>query len=77
MRDIDLIFPSQNSVYDYFVNSDKNEWASWDEKLGTGAWKPEANSPYHKMLVPTTDQVRNKNIITRLLINKNAVLAVG
>lgn len=55
MRDIDLIFPSQNSVYDYFVNSEKNEWASWEEKLGTGAWKPESNAPYHKMLVPTTD----------------------
>lgn len=26
MRDIDSIFPHQNTVYDYFINNEKNEW---------------------------------------------------
>lgn len=40
MRDIESMFPHTNTVYDYFINTDKNEWASWDDKMGTGVWKP-------------------------------------
>jgi dynein heavy chain len=40
MRDIESMFPHTNSVYDYFINNDKNEWASWDERIGAGVWKP-------------------------------------
>ena len=77
MRDIESMFPHTNTVYDYFINNDKNEWASWDEKIGAGAWKPAPNLPYHKMLVPTTDSIRNRYILSTLLKNKKFTLAVG
>lgn len=78
MRDIESMFPNSNTVYDYFINTDKNEWSSWDEKIGAGLWRPApATLPYHKMLVPTTDSIRNRNILSTLLKNKKYVLAVG
>jgi dynein heavy chain, axonemal len=77
MRDIESMFPHTNTVYDYFINNDKNEWASWDEKIGAGVWKPAINLPYHKMLVPTTDSIRNRNVLSTLLRNKKLALAVG
>lgn len=78
MRDIESMFPNSNTVYDYFINNDKNEWAPWDEKIGAGLWRPApATLPYHKMLVPTTDSIRNRNILSTLLKNKKYVLAVG
>ena len=33
MRDIESMFPHSNTVYDYHINVDKNEWASWEEKV--------------------------------------------
>jgi len=77
MRDIESMFPHTNTVYDYFINNEKNEWASWDEKIGAGVWKPAANLPYHKMLVPITDSIRNRYILSTLLKNKKYALAVG
>lgn len=77
MRDIESMFPHSNTIYDYFINNDKNEWASWDEKIGAGVWKPASNLPYHKMLVPTTDSIRNRYILNTLLRNKKFALAVG
>lgn len=26
MRDIDSMFPHSNTVYDYYITNDKNEW---------------------------------------------------
>lgn len=28
-RDIESIFPGNNTIYDYYINADKNEWQSW------------------------------------------------
>jgi dynein heavy chain len=49
MRDIESMFPHSNTVYDYFINNDKNEWSSWEDKINATVWKPPANQPYHKM----------------------------
>jgi len=43
MREIEQSFPSQGTVYDYFINNEKNEWELWDLKLGSGVWKPQDN----------------------------------
>lgn len=34
LRDIDQVFPSQATVYDYYVNNEKKEWELWEQKLG-------------------------------------------
>jgi len=42
MRDVESMFPHSGNVYDYYINNDKNEWSSWEEKIGTHQWKPSA-----------------------------------
>lgn len=69
MRDIDAIFPTANTVYDYYINNEKNEWVSWEEKISNALWKPPQNTPYHKMLVPTVDTVRNRFVLNCLIEN--------
>lgn len=46
MRDIESMFPHANMIYDYYINNEKNEWASWEEKIGT-AWKPPKDCAFH------------------------------
>jgi dynein heavy chain, axonemal len=59
MREIESMFPHVGSIYDYLVSSEKNEWISWEERLGA-AWRPLPNTPYHAMFVPTSDTARNR-----------------
>lgn len=63
MRDIDSMFPHSNTVYDYYITNDKNEWLQWEDKINASVWKPAHNMPYHKMLVPTVDSARNRFIL--------------
>ena len=49
IRDIESMFPHANTVYDYFINNEKNEWHSFEDKINASTWKPPANCPYHKM----------------------------
>lgn len=39
MRDIDSQFPHANTVYDYYISNEKNEWHQWEDKIGQ-TWKP-------------------------------------
>jgi len=63
MRDIDSMFPHADTVYDYFINNEKNEWNKWEDRINASVWKPSANTPFHKMLVPTVDSARNRFLI--------------
>jgi len=40
MRDIESMFPHANTVYDYFISNDKNEWQSFEDKINASQWKP-------------------------------------
>lgn len=71
------MFPSSATVYDYYINNEKNEWELWDLKLGLGVWKPSSDLSFHKMFVPTIDTTRNRIIIMTCLKFKIPVLAVG
>jgi len=33
LRDIESMFPHSNTVFDHFINTEKRDWAPWDEKL--------------------------------------------
>lgn len=39
IRDIESMFPAANTVFDYCINNDKNEWSSWEEKVNSTIWK--------------------------------------
>jgi len=62
MRDIESMFPHNNTVYDYYINTEKMEWGLWEEKIGA-IYKPPAGIPFHKMFVPTADTTRNRYVI--------------
>ena len=33
LRDIESMFPHQNTVYDHYLNKEKKDWASWEERI--------------------------------------------
>ena len=35
IRDIEPMFPTTNTVFDYYINLKKGDWAPWDEMLKT------------------------------------------
>jgi len=76
LRDIESMFPHNNTVYDYYINTEKQEWALWEEKIGA-IYKPPAGIPFHKMFVPTTDTTRNRYIIQVLQKQNINVLICG
>lgn len=65
LRDIESMFPHSNTVYEHFINHEKKDWASWEEKLQAN-WKP-VDKDFHKINVPTIDTVRNRYIVQSLL----------
>lgn len=77
MRDIESIFPGNFTVFDYYINPDKSEWQSWDEKVNNTVWKPPATASYHSLLVPTVDSARTKYILQACVANKLHSLSVG
>ena len=77
MREIESMFPNTGTVYDYYVNNEKNEWASWEEKNWSWMENLHLIHPFHKIFVLTTDTTRNRFIIQSFLRNKIGVLAVG
>ena len=36
IRDIEPMFPTSNTVFDYYINLKKGDWAPWDEMLKAG-----------------------------------------
>lgn len=77
MRDIESIFPGNYTVFDYYINPDKNEWQGWEDKLNNLVWKPAATAPYHSLLVPTVDSARTKYILQVCVNSKLHSLSVG
>lgn len=71
------MFPSNLTVYDYYINNEKNEWAGWEEKINATIWKPPPNCPFHKMLVPTVDSARNRFILMNCVQHKVHTLSIG
>ena len=75
LRDIESMFPHSNTVYEHFLNTEKKEWAAWEEKLSAN-WKP-VGKEFHEINVPTVDTVRNRYIVRALLDCNSQVLLVG
>ena len=77
MRDIESFFPGNFTVFDYYVNPDKGEWQSWDEKVNNMIWKPSPTAAYNSLLVPTVDSARTKYILQTCVTQKVHTLSVG
>ena len=69
-------FPPNTLIFDYFVNPDKDEWGTWEDKMIQG-WSPAQNSLYTDIFVPTIDVTRNKTIIQNLLKYNQSPFILG
>ena len=69
-------FPANTMIFDFFVNPDKDEWGTWEDKMIQG-WTPSQNSLYKEIFVPTIDITRNKTIIQNLLKNNQSPFIIG
>ncbi|EMP42548.1 Dynein heavy chain 2, axonemal [Chelonia mydas] len=65
-----------DTVYEYFVDPKRKNWASFEDKLPK-MWRYPANAPFYKIIVPTVDTVRYNYLVNALVSNQNPVLLVG
>lgn len=75
LREIESMFPHQNTVFEYFLHPEKRDWAGWEERLQAN-WKPTTNE-FNKINVPTVDTTRNRYVVQGLLEAGSQILLVG
>ncbi|KAL9644994.1 hypothetical protein ABK040_004487 [Willaertia magna] len=75
-REFDPQFPSADTVYDYYIDAKSKLWKPWSDKVNS-SWKPQSNTPFYKIVVPTVDTVKNTFIIQVLLRAKQETLITG
>eukprot|EP00762_Andalucia_godoyi_P004499 ANDGO_05184.mRNA.1 Dynein-1-beta heavy chain len=76
IRETDPQFPSKETVYEYFLDHKNRAWKHFDEKV-PHQWKPKPDTPFHRIMVPTVDTVRNSFVSTALVRAGQFVLLVG
>jgi len=75
LRDIEAQFPPTHTVYDYYCDPQKADFELWDSTLTT--WRPRKGDPFFRMIVPTTDTVRNSFLYNTVVSSKRNLLVVG
>uniref|UniRef100_A0A8C8SM12 Dynein axonemal heavy chain 2 n=1 Tax=Pelusios castaneus TaxID=367368 RepID=A0A8C8SM12_9SAUR len=76
LREMEGSFPNKDTVYEYFVDPKKKNWASFEDKLPK-MWRYPANAPFYKIIVPTVDTVRYNYLVSALVSSHSPVLLVG
>ena len=76
VRDVEAQFPPLQSVYEYYVDGNKKDWALWEEKVNN-AWRPSPATPFHRILVPTIDTVRHSFLLSALVKQRTPTLVIG
>jgi dynein heavy chain len=73
---MDTRYPSAETVFEYSVDARNRQWLSWDSRLSSG-FKPRADVPAYRLLVPTVDTVRNTYVAGALVRSRVHTLVVG
>ncbi|WIA33430.1 hypothetical protein OEZ86_006562 [Tetradesmus obliquus] len=76
MREMDTRYPSSETVFEYYVDVKNRQWLNWDTKL-SGSFKPRADVPAYRLLVPTVDTTRNMFVAGSLVRSACHTLIVG
>eukprot|EP00928_Gymnodinium_smaydae_P048232 TRINITY_DN3222_c2_g2_i2.p1 TRINITY_DN3222_c2_g2~~TRINITY_DN3222_c2_g2_i2.p1 ORF type:complete len:3935 (+),score=1014.18 TRINITY_DN3222_c2_g2_i2:1731-11807(+) len=76
VRELENIFPPSQTVFEYMFNFDKAEYTLWEEKL-PNPYKPPDGQPFHKVVVPTVDTIRNMYVLNNLNAKYFHSLLVG
>ena len=77
LREMDALFPPTDTVYEYTIDYKKFAWMSWDEKLPAQTYRPPADVPFFKILVPTIDTLRTKMVSKIYVDGAKHLLLVG
>lgn len=74
LRELDARYPSQDTVFEYYVDPKKKAWTPWEEKLGA-AYRPAPDTPFFKMVVPTVDTLRTRAVLDAYVrVGRHALL---
>lgn len=73
---MDTRYPSSETVFEYYVDVKNRQWLNWDTKL-SGSFKPRADIPAYRLLVPTVDTTRNTFVAGALVRSSCHTLVVG
>eukprot|EP00954_Amorphochlora_amoebiformis_P008340 647952-Amorphochlora_amoeboformis.AAC.1 len=79
LREIaDPPYPSTagSTVFEFFVNPSKKDWALWKMKVNK-LWRPEPKTTFSNIYVPTLDTVRYQFLVNNMLREKSYPLLVG
>ena len=76
IRDVEAQFPPLQTVYEYYVDGNKKDWCLWEDKVNN-AWRPSPATPFHRVLVPTIDTVRQSYFLSNLLAHRVPLLLIG
>lgn len=68
-------FPFDGEVFDYYINFEKKEFRPWTDLITE--FKFNLETPYFNILVPTSDTVKFKNLLSKLCKNGRNVLLSG
>lgn len=75
LRDLEAQFPPSRTIYDYFCDPQKKDFEQWESGLTT--WRPRKGDSFFKMIVPTSDSLRNSFIFRTIVSSKHNLLVVG
>ncbi|XP_073321620.1 dynein axonemal heavy chain 2 [Pagrus major] len=76
LKEMGCNFPTKDTVYEYYVDTKKKTWASFEDKLLKG-WRYNAKGPFYKIMVPTVDTVRYNFLVKALVLGQYPVLLTG
>jgi putative ribosome biogenesis GTPase RsgA len=68
------MFPTTNTVFDYYINVKKGDWAPWEEQLKSQLL---LGKEFHDIYIQTVDWARNRFISQALLSKQGHILFVG
>lgn len=72
------MFPMSETVFEYFINTDRKDFAMWSEKFQKDEARLFKDRKFHEIQVQTVDSVRNRYVVQALLENpKTQVLLFG
>ena len=79
IRGIEDMFPLSQTVYDCYINVEKNEYLKWEDRLGVApvSYKPKDGTPKHKLLVDTVETIRSRYLVDYDLRNHLPMLMIG
>jgi dynein heavy chain len=64
LKELDGRFPTNDTIYEYWLDPKAKAWASWEQKLSSN-FKVDPNVPFFRIMVPTVDTVRTAFILTK------------